>query len=101
MKKIIKGRLYNTETAKYVANYSWGGPSDFHHVDEDLYRKQTGEFFLHGEGGTLSKYRSPVDGGGWTSGEDIIPMSDLDAQEWIEAHCDVDTYVKLFGDVKE
>lgn len=45
MKKIIKGRLYNTETAKYVANYSWGGPSDFHHVDEDLYRKQTGEFF--------------------------------------------------------
>lgn len=49
----------------------------------------------------MSKYRSPVDGGGWTSGEDIIPMSDLDAQEWIEAHCDVDTYVKLFGDVKE
>lgn len=101
MKVIIKGKLYSTETAERIDNYRCSGPGDLRYFDEDLYRKRTGEFFLHGKGGPLSKFRSPADGGGWNGGEDIIPISEIDAKEWVEAHCDVDTYIRLFGAVEE
>ena len=51
MKKIINGRLYNTESAKKVGYYNNGRIyNDFSFFEETLYRKRTGEFFLHGEG---------------------------------------------------
>ena len=57
MKKIINGKLYNTETAKKLAEYSndctW---SDFRCLEEALYRKRTGEYFLYGSGGPLTGY---------------------------------------------
>lgn len=53
MKKIIDGKMYNTETAKECGtwdNCEYG----FNRVEETLYRKKTGEFFIHGEGGANS-----------------------------------------------
>ena len=48
MKKIINGKLYDTDTAKEVFAISCGnGPSDFHYYAEQLYRKRTGEYFLY------------------------------------------------------
>lgn len=57
MKKIINGKLYNTETAKEVGQY-WNGydcENDFYEK-EKLYLKKTGEWFLYGEGGAVSCY---------------------------------------------
>lgn len=46
MKKIIAGKMYNTETAKRVAKYeSTYGITDFHWFREVLYKKKTNEFF--------------------------------------------------------
>lgn len=45
-KKIINGKLYNTETATLVGRW-WNKYSihDFKYCEESLYRKKTGEFF--------------------------------------------------------
>ncbi len=52
MKKVINGKAYDTEKAKPVAHWkNWGSWRDFEHIEETLYRKRTGEFFLLGEGG--------------------------------------------------
>lgn len=93
MKKIINSKLYNTDTAKEIGYYTWG--SGFDKVEETLYLKRTGEFFLHGAGGARSKYGG-YDGNSWYWGQDIIPLSADDAREWAEKHCDPDVYQKYF-----
>ena len=47
MKKIINGKIYDTDTAKEIDSISHGdGPRDFRYYHEVLYRKRTGEYFL-------------------------------------------------------
>lgn len=102
MKKIINGKLYDTETATCVG--SWANsysPSDFQSVEEELYRKRTGEFFLYGEGGPASKYAVSVGGNSWSGGAKIIPLTVEQAREWAEKHMDADDYQEIFGEVSE
>ena len=82
MKKIINGKKYNTNTAKEIAHASANcDPSDFEFWRETLYKKKTGEFFLHGEGQGNSKYASHY-GNSRGAGEEIIPMDENEAREW-------------------
>lgn len=98
MKRIINSKLYNTETALKIGGWNNGYPwSDFRCEYERLYKKKTGEYFLFVEGGPLSEYRSSVSGGGWTYGEDIIPLSLDEAKGWAEEKLDVDEYTNEFG----
>lgn len=98
MKKIIKGKLYDTDTAKKVGYWSNGrGYRDFTFCEESLYRKRTGEFFLYGSGGPSSRYSQRVDQNCWSGGEDIIPMSAPAARDWAEEHLDADDYAAIFG----
>ena len=99
MKKIINGRLYDTDTAKNVGQWSNGGGwRDFRHVEETLYRKRTGEFFLHGAGGPMTCYAKQVEcGGGLFGDEKIIPLTDSEAREWAEKNLDADEYAEIFG----
>lgn len=102
MKKIIKGRLYDTATAKELG--WWENIQDvrnFSHFSETLYRKRTGEFFLYGKGGPSTKYSQRVDQNCWSGGEDIIPVSAENARSWAEEHLDADDYEKIFGPVSE
>lgn len=96
MKKVIRGRLYDTDTAKMIGNDSYSDSGDFDYWDETLYRKKTGEFFLDGEGGPRSKYAVCIGQNQWSGGEKIIPLSFEEAKEWTEEHLDADTYMKYF-----
>lgn len=101
MKKIIKNRLYDTATATEIAHRSTPvSTRDFSYTRETLYRKRTGEYFLHGEGGALSRYASR-DYDGMTWGEDILPLSYDTAREWAERYMDVDGYQEEFGTAAE
>ena len=51
MKKVINGKMYNTDTAKRMADWSYGYPGNFEYYEEELYKKKTGEFsFMEREG---------------------------------------------------
>lgn len=101
MKKIIDGRMYNTETAKVVAYGGNGLPdSEFGYCWETLYRKRNGEYFLHGEGGPYSPYSHCTDGHLY-GGEKIVPFYEEDAKEWCEKNLDTDEYIKIWGEVEE
>lgn len=101
MKKIINGKLYNTDTAREVADWSPDiAKSDFNYYHETLYRKRTGEYFIYGEGGPASKYAKSAYGA-WESGEDIIPLTQEQAEKEASDHLDADDYMGIFGPVSE
>ena len=102
MKRIINGKRYDTETARKVAEHNNGGGwRDFRHVEEALYCKRTGEYFLAGSGGPQTRYAERVDQNSWSGGEGIIPLTDTEAREWGEAHMTADEYEAEFGPVEE
>lgn len=101
MKKIIKGKLYDTNTATWIGIYDLGyGYSDFRYYSETLYLKKTGEFFSYVEGGPMSPCAKEY-GDSWCYGEDIIPYTTKEAREWAEEHLEADKYIELFGEVDE
>lgn len=102
MKRIINGKKYDTETAKELFQ-KWSGESvtDFNYYEESLYQKKTGEFFLAGEGGAMSKYAHSCEGNCWGYGKGIIPLTLYEAKEWVETNQSVDDFEELFGSVEE
>ena len=95
MKKVINGKLYDTSTAEKIGSWSHGSRRDFRRVREVLYRKKTGELFLHGSGGPLSRYAHRLSYNTWGSGETIIRVPDFDPKEWAAEHLDADTAARL------
>lgn len=101
MKKIINGKLYDTDTAHLVGEWDNQRYGSFDYVSESLYRKRTGEFFLHGEGGARSRYATHCGNDSWGSGEAIIPLTWDSARQWAEEHLDADEYQAAFGEIVE
>lgn len=88
MKKVIKGKTYDTKTAKAIASAvggTWGDPRGW---SETLYRKRTGEYFLHGSGGSESSY---------AEGEAIRPLTWDEAAEWARKNLDEEDSAAMFG----
>jgi len=102
MKKIIKGKVYDTETAQELGTITSNvGPNDYGYWEETLYKKRTGEYFLHGSGNAASRYARQVAQNEWTGGETIRPMSFEAARKWAEESMDADDYESIFGKVVE
>lgn len=102
MKKIINGKVYDTDTAKLIGSWDNGIYGDLDSVSEDLYRKRTGEFFIFGKGGPRTKYATQTGSNNWWSGGSmIIPLTWDAAREWAEEHFDSDIYEEIFGQVVE
>ena len=101
MKKIINGKKYNTETAREMGSYWNGcGRGDFNFYAETLYKKKTGEFFIHVDGGANTSAAVHAYGA-WYGGEKIIPVSAEKAKKWGEKYLSVDEYEKIWGIVAE
>lgn len=101
MKKILNGKLYDTDTATFIDEYSNDyGTRDFRSMQESLYRKKNGEFFLCGEGGPMTRYAEKC-GDMWGSGKGIIPISEAEAREWLEKYSDTETYIETFGEPED
>lgn len=101
MRKIIRNKMYDTETAHEVGGWGSGAYGDFDSVEETLYRKKTGEYFIHGHGGARTRYAKTDELGGWTGGSEIVPVSLERAREWADEHLDADEYEAEFGEVPE
>ena len=85
MKRVVDGKLYDTETAELIGEDSFSNKSDFRYYDEALYKTAKGAFFLAGEGGAKTKYACPVENGA-TGGECLFVLSDKEALHWCEQH---------------
>lgn len=98
MKQIIKGKLYDTQTAKKLAEASSNlSCTDFGYWEEELYRKKTGEYFVHGHGGPMSHYARSTGTNSWSGGEGVRPISYDGAKKWAEDNLSADKYIELFG----
>ena len=61
MKKIIDGKIYNTETAECLCDVGNNlGSSDFSHNRSELFVTKKGAFFVAGGGGPLSRWAVSV-----------------------------------------
>jgi hypothetical protein len=101
MRKIINGRTYNTETSKFIGAWSNGYYSnDFAYCKESLYKNTKNAYFLHGDGGAMSKYSKHY-GNSVGGSEDIIPMSTEEAKVWAEENLDAEQYEAEFGTPEE
>jgi len=101
MKQIIDGKIYDTETAEWIGEYSNHlGNSDFRHVYEDLYRTTKGVFFIDYDAGPYTKY-AVYEGNVSYGGCGIVPISEEEAKQWCEAHVKADQYIKIFGAPEE
>lgn len=100
MKKYINGKKYDTKTAQAVGSWS-NNVRGFGWIEETLYRKKTGEFFIHGEGGAATGYARNVDGNMRAGGEAIRPLSFDEAREWAENKLTGDEYEQIFGEIKD
>lgn len=98
MKKTISHKTYNTNTAELLVEYCnerWGS---FDFVDECLMKNKHG-YFLYGEGGAgsiYSKYNKYDNT--YSSGEDIIPITEGQARRWALTFLSFDQVKELFPD---
>lgn len=93
MKKRIDGLIYDTAKAREVITYSDFPKSSNEHIEETLYRKRTGEFFLYGKGNANSGYATYNNmGGGYEPGERIIPLTFDDAKLWYKRNLNNNEY---------
>ncbi len=86
MKKVINGKLYNTETATEICTGFFG---NFNCNEVTLYKKENGEYFEHHE---LNEFGHR---------EWIEPVDENEAKRFAEEQMDYDDYVSFFGEVEE
>lgn len=102
MKKIINGKMYNTETAKVLGTAcSSAAVNSFEYWEETLYKKKTGEYFLYGHGGAASQYARRVDANSWSDGDGFVPLTETQAMKWAEMYFSADDYCEIFGEPEE
>lgn len=97
MQQTIAGKVYDTETAKAMGNWQRGLSSDRAYISETLYLTTAGLYFLHGEGGSRSRYAQRTAPNTWGYGERIMPMDEEEAHAWAENHLTDNIYDKAFG----
>ena len=97
MKKIVDGKVYNTQTAKLIGEWDNGySYSDFNWACEILYQTKKGQYFLYGEGGPMSSYAEWC-GNSASGGEEIQLLSEAQALDWCsEKNIDPDFVSGLF-----
>lgn len=101
MRKLIDGKLYDTEKATgitYILSAEAFG--DTNYFFEELYIRQDGSYFLHGSGGAYTKYG--VHGKGYSRGSsDIFAFSRKEAYEWLKDHGKTEVILEHFSDFIE
>lgn len=99
MKKIIGGKVYDTDKATRVGGaYADCMPSDLSYWAEELYIKRTGEYFVHGYGGPMTRFARSCGQNEWAGGETIQPLAYDAARAWAEKNLDADDFIRHFGD---
>lgn len=101
MKKVINGKLYNTEAAKRLGYWNNGfSRSDFYFSEETMFKTKSDAYFLHGAGGANSQYGQWAGNSGGP-GEEIRPYTKNEAKQWCEGKLSADEYISVWGSPEE
>jgi len=96
MKRVIDGKIYNTDTAERIGTHGYSNFRDFRYENTDLYKTKKGAWFLCGEGGPLSRW-SQSRGNEQTGGSGIEALTTTEALAWCEAAgINADTIAEYF-----
>lgn len=100
MRKIVNGRIYDTETAEYLCDLSPSGfmRGDFQWEDTALYRSPKGQYFLAGEGGARSRWGREHGQNGWISGSGMELIDEDRAKFLVAEMYKAEKYIELFGE---
>ena len=74
MKKVICGKLYDTQNAKLIQKNASGIPGESDGFEETLYQTEEGLYFFYCNGGKDSPYPK----------EDIKRVSKANAEKWLQ-----------------
>lgn len=93
MKRIIDGKMYDTEEAAFIGEWHFGNGRNY--TCEKLYQQKDGDFFIAGYGGPDSEYGKRI---GWTciDGVKISPISHDKARNFTQYHIP-EKYDAYFG----
>ena len=69
MKKIIDGKVFDSEKAELICERYYSNRSDFRFEYTRLSVTKAGNFVLWGEGGAMSRWREKVEQNTWSGGE--------------------------------
>ena len=101
MKRIIQGKVYNTDTATRIGSHVRYNRGDFQFEDTDLYKTQKGAWFICGEGGPYSRWSREISSNGLSGGSGIEAMTTGEALAWCEdAGIDADVIAQYFSVVE-
>ena len=95
MKKVIGGKLFNTDAATSISTASYSNGGDFCHWFEELFLSPNGQFFLYGEGGPLSRYSVGIGNNTMSGSSTIILMTRDEAGQWCQDN-DVDPDIMCY-----
>ena len=104
MKKIINGKLYDTEVAKEVGSINYStflAEQRLFFLNADIYLKTNGEWFLCGKGNCIYPYDVDSPYGEVPGGYIIYPLKIDEAKLLIEKFMDAEVYIQYFGVVEE
>lgn len=96
MKKVIDRKLYDTENAELIYDWSNGlGRTDFNARESELYRTDNGRYFIYHWGGAATGLAETV-GGMNTEGETIEVVDEKQAFDFLNEHGATDKAINLF-----
>ena len=84
MKKVINGKVYNTDTAMRLAYMDNGqNYGDFRYYEAEIYRTKKGALFLYESGGAYSTMSVPVGNNGSGGSSDIRTITTTEAVDLV------------------
>lgn len=96
MMKIIRGKKYDTDTARLVGTWEDNPevlPNEVGYYAKSLYVKRTGEYFIHVNTGTVIAEGH--------SGDRLDPVPAGAAKNWAKNHLAADEYEAEFGSLDD
>lgn len=99
MRKLIDGKLYDTENSTEIARWSNRSTKDDLRLEETLYRTAEADYFICGKGGSLTPYAKHD--GEHLTGCDIRPLTRHEAAVWAAVHDYKDLLATEFPDEKK
>lgn len=85
MKKVIEGKVYNTETATLIGELCCSSyPGDFRYHKTGLYQSPKGTYFLAGSGGPKSMWSQSEGNSGYSGGSGLVTIPADEARSHAE-----------------